>query len=108
MVLFCSEIPFLLPSKSEGLPVVILEAWAASLPVAMTKQCNLNEALKLGLAFEVYPDINKLESSLADFLSLGEHELNKMGMAAHSHVDEYYSWKNIAKAFTELYSQIRL
>ena len=96
---------FILPSKSEGLPVVILEAWAASLPVAMTEQCNLNEALKLGLAFEVYPNIDKLESSLAAFLSLEENELNKMGEAAHSHVDKYYSWKNIAEAFIELYSQ---
>ena len=97
---------FILPSKSEGLPVVILEAWAASLPVAMTKECNLNEALKLRLAFEVYSDINDLENSLAAFLSLGEHELKKMGTAANLHVDEYYSWKNIAEAFSSLYSEI--
>lgn len=100
---FKSSDAFILPSKSEGLPVAILEAWAASLPVAMTKECNLNEALKSKLAFEVYPDFPRLEKSLSEFLSLDDSELINMGDASHHYVKELYSWENIACEFTALY-----
>ena len=94
---------FILPSKSEGLPVVILEAWAASLPVAMTKECNLNKALESKLAFQVYPDLPRLEKSLSEFLSLNDHVLANMGGASHDYVKKFYSWGNIAGEFTALY-----
>ena len=32
---------FILPSFSEGLPMVILEAWAYGKPVLMTEFCNI-------------------------------------------------------------------
>ena len=38
---------FVLPSLSEGLPMVVLEAWAYALPVLMTDACNLPEASPL-------------------------------------------------------------
>lgn len=103
---FKSSDAFILPSKSEGLPVAILEAWASSLPVAMTKQCNLSEALELKLAFEVHPDILRLEKSLSEFLSLDDHALANMGDASHLYVKELYSWGNIAGEFTILYSDM--
>lgn len=98
---------FILPSKSEGLPVAVLEAWAASLPVAMTKECNLNEALDAELAYEVYSDIPRLEKRLSEFLSLDESAMTKMGSSALLYVKEHYSWKNIADAFTSLYSEMQ-
>tara|TARA_B100001093_G_scaffold448445_1_gene454032 strand:- start:1433 stop:2542 length:1110 start_codon:yes stop_codon:yes gene_type:complete len=101
---FKSSDAFILPSKSEGLPVAILEAWASSLPVAMTKQCNLNEALELKLAFEVYPDIPKLEKSLSLFLSFDNSKFLRLGQESHQYVKKYYSWSNIAQEFNKLYS----
>lgn len=97
---------FILPSKSEGLPVSILEAWAASLPVAMTKECNLNEALNAGFAFEVYPDFDRLKNSLKRFLSLDKNTMLNMGSAAHSFAKQKYSWKNIAEEFETIYTKI--
>ena len=38
------------PSFSEGLPMVILEAWAAGAPVLMTEECNLPEGFAAGAA----------------------------------------------------------
>ena len=101
---FKSSDAFILPSKSEGLPVAILEAWASSLPVAMTKQCNLNEALELKLAFEVYPDIPRLEKSLSLFLSFDNSKFYRLGQESHQYVKKHYSWSNIAQEFTKLYS----
>lgn len=42
----------ILPSHSEGLPMVILEAWAAGTPTLMTSECNLPEGFAVGAALE--------------------------------------------------------
>jgi len=41
-----------LPSHSEGLPMVILEAWAAGTPTLMTSECNLPEGIATRAAIE--------------------------------------------------------
>jgi glycosyltransferase involved in cell wall biosynthesis len=49
---------FILPSFSEGLPMVVLEAWAHSLPVLMTPQCNLPEGFAARAAIKVEPSVD--------------------------------------------------
>ncbi len=44
---------FILPSHSEGLPMAVLEAWAAGLPVLMTEACNLPEGLEVAAAIRI-------------------------------------------------------
>jgi len=45
---------FVLPSQDEGLPLVVLEAWAAARPVLMTAQCNLPEGFAAELTLAAY------------------------------------------------------
>lgn len=42
----------ILPSLSEGLPMAVLEGWAAGTPAIMTAQCNLPEGFAAGAALE--------------------------------------------------------
>lgn len=44
---------FILPSFSEGLPMVILEAWAYGKPVLMTPECNLPEGFAANAALRI-------------------------------------------------------
>ncbi len=44
---------FILPSFSEGLPMVVLEAWAYGKPVLMTPECNLPEGFAANAAIRI-------------------------------------------------------
>jgi poly(glycerol-phosphate) alpha-glucosyltransferase len=50
--LFAKARYFLLPSFSEGLPLAILEAWAAGVPTIQSAGCNLPQGFELGAALE--------------------------------------------------------
>ena len=97
---------FILPSKSEGLPVAILEAWASALPVAMTEACNLSEALELKLAHKIEIEGASFKDSLKAFLNLSQSELKSLGAQSHDYVKKQYSWNQIADAFFGLYKQL--
>ncbi len=104
---FRNATAFVLASKSEGLPVVILEAWASSLPAAISKECNLSKSLDLGLSFEVYSEKKKLKKSLGEFIKLDNAKLEAMGNNSLKYVNQHYSWVSIAREFTRLYKKYR-
>ena len=58
---------FILPSFSEGLPMVVLEAWAYGKPVLMTPECNLPEGFAANAAIRMEPS--------AESIALGLREL---------------------------------
>lgn len=97
---------FILPSKSEGLPVAILEAWSYNLPVAMTDECNLQEAFQAGAAFRVHNARALLQEDLKEFLKLSEAELKNYSQNGFKLVEENYSWKSIAENFCKAYESL--
>jgi poly(glycerol-phosphate) alpha-glucosyltransferase len=97
---------FVLPSLSEGLPVAVLEAWAAGVPVLMTRECNLPEGFAAGAAMETGTDVESLAVSLERFAGLKEAERRAMGDRGHELVTGTFSWKAIAGRFADLYGSL--
>ncbi len=105
-LLHASDI-FVLPSYSEGFPLVILEAMAAGLPIVSTPVGVISEIVKSGEnGFLVKP---KDHIALAEKISLlvQKGELRKkIGDNNIKKIDNRYDIKIVAKIFEDLYEKL--
>lgn len=95
---------FVLPSHSEGLPMAVLEAWAAGLPVLMTHACNLPEGHAAGAAIEIETTVPALQGGFARLISLSETERRRMGEAGRALVEARFTWSILGRQMRETYS----
>ncbi|WP_457936089.1 glycosyltransferase [Mesorhizobium sp. 10J20-29] len=91
---------FVLPSKSEGLPMAILEAWAAGLPVLMTRACNLPEGFEAGAAVEIDDNAAHLRATLE------RSDLAEMGIRGNRLVASRFGWPIIARDHISVYESM--
>lgn len=87
---------FILPSYSEGLPMVVLEAWAYSRPVLMTPECNLPEGFAANAAVSIETNPDSIARGLAELLRLPAFDLGAIGARGRSLVADRFSWPKIA------------
>ena len=94
---------YVLPSLSEGLPIVILEAMAASLPVVATKVGDVPKVVKDGVnGYLVEPgSTDDLEKAILKAIS--NPRLNNMGKAGRMLVEERYQWDPIVQKIFQAY-----
>ena len=92
-----------LASHSEGLPMVILEAWAAGAPTLMTSECNLPVGFAAGAALEIGADPASLADGLRSALSLDEADWLAMARAAHQLATGPFSAEAIAAQWEAAY-----
>lgn len=101
---------FILPSYSEGLPMSILEAWAYSLPVLMTTECNLPEGFIQKAALQIShreEDANmSVKDGLSQLLAMTRSERQAIGQAGRTLVEQQFTWAEIARKFESLYKWI--
>jgi len=94
---------YILPSLSEGLPLVVLEAWSYSLPVVMTPQCNLPEGFKSEAAICAEPSTSSLCEGLNQLISMSDSERSRMGALGRKLVEERFTWESVAKKMHSVY-----
>ena len=101
--LFRAATAFILPSLSEGLPVVVLEAWSYGLPVLMTKHCNLPEGYQAGSAWEIDTDCEGIKRGLDLMARMTDEELRAAGRAAHQLCNTRFSQSRTSDMMKAVY-----
>jgi glycosyltransferase involved in cell wall biosynthesis len=94
--LLCTADLFVLPSYSEGFPMVVLEAAAHRIPVVQTDECNFPELTAAGGAWECRPELESVERALRDALTAEDAERAERGLRGRELVEKSYSWDQIA------------
>jgi glycosyltransferase involved in cell wall biosynthesis len=94
---------FVLPSKSEGMPMAILEAWSHSLPVLMTRYCNLQTGFEKRAALETGVTKEEIAAGLEQLFAMSASDLRAMGMRGRNLVETHYSWPQVAAQMEQVY-----
>jgi len=92
---------FVLPSYSEGFPVVVPEAMACKLPVILTEGCHVPEVAEVGAGIEVDTSSQQIAYAINSLLS-DNVMCKQMGDNAYQLAVERLSWKRVAQMTAEL------
>jgi glycosyltransferase involved in cell wall biosynthesis len=98
---------FVLPSLAEGQPITLLEAWAAKLPVIVTKVGDNPLMVKDGVnGYLIDPgNVQQLASAIQKVLR-ARTKNEKMGESGYQLVKEEYTWENVANKTWKVYQEV--
>jgi poly(glycerol-phosphate) alpha-glucosyltransferase len=86
---------FILPSLSEGLPMVVLEAWSHSLPVLMTPECNLPSGFATNAALRMGAETESITEALRQLFAMSDVERATMGQRGRQLCAEVFNWSAV-------------
>lgn len=94
-----------IPSYSEGLPLVLLEAWAAQVPVVASSVGEIPRLVKPGINGYLVPPHDP--QALAEAIRVAFHNpsLPKLGRTGYQMVRADYAWDTIARQTRKLYDR---
>jgi glycosyltransferase involved in cell wall biosynthesis len=97
---------FVLPSLSEGQPLVVLEAWSHARPVIMTPECNLPEGFEEGAAISMSSTVEDAAVALGKLFGSAESTLREMGRRGRDLLIRKFSWSQIASEMFDVYKWV--
>jgi poly(glycerol-phosphate) alpha-glucosyltransferase len=97
---------FILPSFSEGLPMVVLEAWSYARPVLMTPECHLPQGFSAGAAFPMEANVESIAATLLQLFEMSDNERTAMGRRGFELVRDHFAWPEIAERMRQAYEWV--
>ena len=94
---------FILPSYSEGAPIVVLDSLAADVPVITTKASAWKDLENYECGWETDISLEGICKSLRKAISLSREQLKEMGARGRKLVELEYTWNSCAKKIIKLY-----
>jgi glycosyltransferase involved in cell wall biosynthesis len=94
-----------IPSYSEGMSIVVLEAMACGLPVVITRQCHFPEVAESRAGIVIEPNADQLADALNKLLD-NPRLCKEMGENGRRLVMEKFTWDKIADQMIQLYEDI--
>lgn len=95
---------YILMSKNEGLPISIIEAMRAGLPVITTNVSGIPELVKDGInGFLLKPDVHELSNM---FNNLDNYEWDHMGQKSRELYERDFTFDRMEKEFCDMYNDI--
>jgi poly(glycerol-phosphate) alpha-glucosyltransferase len=94
-----------MPSLGEGLPMVVLEAWAAGTPVLMSEFCHLPEGFAAGAALDCGTDAGTIAGALREVAGLSPEAWTAMSNAAIGLATGTFSAETIARQWSSIYAR---
>jgi poly(glycerol-phosphate) alpha-glucosyltransferase len=94
---------FVLPSRSEGLPMAVLEAWAFKLPVLITEMCNLPDGFAESAAIRISPNSDSIAEGLSTFFNLSDEHRVQMGANGRRLVEKRFTWDHVLDQYRSVY-----
>jgi glycosyltransferase involved in cell wall biosynthesis len=106
--LLCTANGFVLSSLWEGLPMSVLEASAAGLPVVATDGPGTRETIQSGVTGLIVPvgDETALAQAMAEVMAMHPDRRNPIGLSGREFVEAHFSLPNIVSQWEQLYSRL--
>lgn len=103
--LFSKASVLVVPSYSEVMSMVALEAGAMGVPVVLTDQCGFDEVEEIGGGLVVKANIDAISEALLKILS-DDTALREMGKRLRQFVFEHFAWKSVAASLLQHFGAI--
>jgi glycosyltransferase involved in cell wall biosynthesis len=99
---------YVMSSAWEGMPMVLLEAGAAGLPIVATRVGGNQEAVQEGVSGFLVPpsDDQALAAAMLRLMALPEAERRAMGARGHDHVQQHYGVGQVVDRYEAVYREV--
>lgn len=101
---FAASELFILPSYSEGSPMVVFESLAAGVPAITTKASSWNDLIEHNCGWWIDINTASISKSLKEAIVLTKENLQQMGQNGKKLISTKYTWEESAKKTIKLYN----
>lgn len=100
---FAASELFILPSHSEGSPMVVLDSLAAGVPVITTKASSWSDLNEFNCGWWTDINTSSIANALKEAAKLSTGELRRMGENGKKLIESNYTWPRLAQKTLNLY-----